>query len=205
MATICLILGGVLGYLFRGSASRPVQASTPTVQPAGASATPAGMGMPQQMPSLDDMKRMADKQAEPLLEKLKGDPNNSSLLNQLGTLYKVTHQFKQAEDYYRKAVKADPKNVAARTDLASCLYYEGDADGALHQLQESLQYDPKDPNTLFNLGLIRWQAKKDSSGAVNAWQMLLKSNPKLADDKKTAVEKLIAQAKQHLNVKQEPN
>jgi len=205
MAVICLVLGGALGYLFRGSASRPVQASTPTAQPAATGAAPAGMGMPQQMPSLDDMKRMADKQAQPLLQKLKNDPNNSSLLNQLGTLYKVTHQFQQAEDYYRKAVKADPKNVAARTDLASCLYYEGDADGALRLLQESLRYDPKDANTLFNLGLIEWQAKKDSSGAVSTWQQLLKSNPKLADDKKAAVEKLIAQAKQHLNVKQEPN
>ena len=151
------------------------------------------------------MKRMADKQAEPLLQKLKSDPNSSSLLNQLGTLYKETHQFKQAEDYYRKALKADPKNVAARTDLASCLYYEGDVDGALGQLQESLHYDPKDANTLFNLGVIRWQAKKDSSGAVSAWQRLLKSNPELADDKRAAVEQLIAQAKQHLNVKQEPN
>src|ERR1700756_762361 len=194
MAVICLVLGGVLGYLFRGSASRPAQASTPTNQPAAVGAT--GMGMPQQMPSLDDMKRMADKQAEPLLEKLKSDPNNSSLLNQLGTLYKVTHQFKQAEDYYQKAVKADPRNVAARTDLATCLYYEGDVDGALRELRESLRHDPKDANTLFNLGLIQWQAKKDSSGAVSAWQQLLKSNPKLPDDKKAAVEKLIAQAKQ---------
>ena len=163
------------------------------------------MGAQQPTPSLDDMKRMADKQAEPLLQKLKNDPNNSSLLNQLGTLYKETHQFKQAESYYQSAVKADPKNVAARTDLASCLYYEGDVDGALSQLQESLQYDPKNANTLFNLGVIRWQAKKDSSGAVSAWQQLLKSNPKLPDDKKGAVEKLIAQAKQHLNVKQERN
>jgi cytochrome c-type biogenesis protein CcmH/NrfG len=205
MAVFCLVLGGALGYLFRGSASRPVQASAATAQPAAARAAAPVTGMPQQMPSLDDMKRMADKQAEPLLQKLKNDPNNSSLLNQLGTLYKVTHQFQQAEDYYRKAVKADPKNVAARTDLASCLYYEGDVDGALRQLQESLQYDPKDANTLFNLGLIEWQAKKDSSSAVSAWQQLLKSNPQLADDKKAAVEKLIAQAKQHLNVKQEPN
>ena len=205
MAVICLALGGVIGYLFRGSASRPVQASAAISQPAAAGAAASEMGMPQQMPSLDDMKRMADKQAEPLLQKLKNDPNNSSLLNQLGMLYKMTHQFKQAEDYYGKAVKADPKNVAARTDLASCLYYEGDVNGALRELQESLQYDPKDASTLFNLGLIRWQGKQDSRGAVTAWQQLLKSNPKLADDKKAAVEKLIAQAKQHLNVKQEAN
>ena len=142
------------------------------------------------------MKHMADKKAEPLLAKLKADPNNSTLLNQIGTLYKTTHQFKEAAGYYQKAVDADPKNVAARTDLASCLFYEGDADGAITQLQESLRYDPKDANSLFNLGMIRLQGKNDPSGAVTAWQQLLKLNPKLADDKKAAVQKLIAQARQ---------
>jgi len=159
-----------------------------------ASAGGAPESKPPQMPSLEDMKRMADKKAEPLLAKLKTDPNNSDLLNQIGTLYKATHQFKEAAGYYQKAVDANPKNVAARTDLASCLYYQGDADGAIKQLQQSLSYDPKDANTLFNLGMIRLQGKKDPSGAVSAWQQLLKSNPKLPDEKKSAVEKLIAQA-----------
>ena len=198
MAVICLIMGVALGYLFRGSESRPTQSSQAAAQPDLGSSP--GAGMPQQMPTLDDMKRMADKQAAPLLEKLKTDPNSSSLLNQIGTLYQATHQFKEAAGYYEKAVQTDPKNVAARTDLASCLYYQGDVEGALKQLQTSLQFDPTDANTLFNLGVIRWQAKKDSSGAVSAWQQLLKSNPKLADDRKAAVEKLIAQAKQHISI-----
>lgn len=146
------------------------------------------------MPSLEDMKHMADKQAEPLLAKLKSDPKNSALLNQIGMLYKAAHQFKDAEGYFQKAIDADPKNVPARTDLATCLFYEGDADGAISQLQKSLTYDPKDANSLFNLGMIRLQAKNDPAGAVTAWQQLLKLNPKLADDKKSAVEKLIAQA-----------
>jgi cytochrome c-type biogenesis protein CcmH/NrfG len=141
------------------------------------------------------MKQMADKQAEPLLAKLKTDPNNSELLNQIGTLYKATHQFKEAAGYFQKAIDADPKNVAARTDLASCLFYEGDADGAIQQLQQSLSYDPKDANSLFNLGMIRLQAKNDPAGAVAAWQQLLKSNPALPADKKAAVQKLIAQAR----------
>lgn len=148
------------------------------------------------MPSLEEMKHMADKKAEPLLAKLKTDPNNSTLLNQIGTLYKATHQFKEAAGYYQRAVDADPTNVAARTDLASCLYYEGDADGAISQLQQSLRYDPKDANSLFNLGMIRLQGKNDPSGAVTAWQQLLKLNPTLAEDKKAAVQKLIAQARQ---------
>lgn len=193
MAVICLVIGLALGYLFRGSASRPA----PTVQAAQTAAlTAAPAGTHPQMPSLDDMKHMADKKAEPLLAKLKADPNNSDLLNQIGMLYKATHQFKEAVEYFQKAVDADPKNVAARTDLASCLFYQGDADGALKQLQQSLSYDPKDANSLFNLGMIRLQAKNDPAGAVSAWQQLLKLNPTLAEDKKAAVQKLIAQARQ---------
>ncbi len=189
MAAICLMFGIALGYLFRGSESRPVQAT-----PAVSSAAGAPAGSPQQMPSLDDMKRMADKQAEPLLAKLKADPNNAQLLNKVGLIYKATHQFPEAAAYFQKAVNADPKNVAARTDLASCLFYNGDADGAIQQLQQSLSYDPKDANSLFNLGIIRLQAKNDPAGAVTAWQQLLKLNPTLASDKKAEVEKLIAQA-----------
>jgi len=192
MAVLCLLIGVALGYLFRGSASRAVPTATaPTAADPAAAASP---GTHSQMPSLEDMKRMADKKAEPLLEKLKTDPNNSDLLNQIGMLYKATHQFKEAAGYYQKAVDANPKNVAARTDLASCLYYEGDVDGAILQLQQSLSYDPKDANTLFNLGMMRLQGKNDANGAVTAWQQLLKLNPNLEDAKKTAVEKLIAQA-----------
>ena len=187
MAGICLILGAALGYLFRGSESRTAQASQTATSSAAA-------GSPQQMPSLDDMKRMADKQAEPLLAKLKADPKNSQLLNQVGLIYKATHQFKDAAGYFQKAIDADPKNVSARTELASCLFYNGDADGAIKQLQQSLTYDPKDANSLFNLGVIRMQAKNDPSGAVTAWQQLLKLNPTLDGGRKAAVEKLIAQA-----------
>jgi cytochrome c-type biogenesis protein CcmH/NrfG len=42
--------------------------------------------------------------------------------------------------------------------------------------------------------MIRLQAKNDPSGAVTAWQQLLKLNPTLAENKKAAVEKLIAKA-----------
>ena len=188
MAVLCLLIGVTLGYLFRGSASRPSQAAPEAQTSAAAGAHPP-------MPSLEDMKRMADKQAAPLLAKLKTDPRNSDLLNQIGMLYKSAHQFNEAMAYYQKAIDANPKNVAARTDLASCLFYQGNADGALNQLQQSLKYDPKDANSLFNLGIIRLQAKKDPAGAVSAWQQLLKLNPTLASEKKAAVEKLIAQAR----------
>ena len=86
-----------------------------------------------------------------------------------------------------------------RTDLSSCLYYTGDVDGALAELQKSLTYDPKHAGTLFNIGMIKWQAKGDVDGAIASWQTLLRLNPKF--EKKDAVLKLIAQAKQHRDKK----
>jgi cytochrome c-type biogenesis protein CcmH/NrfG len=78
--------------------------------------------------------------------------------------------------------------------LLSSTYYGGDVDGALAQLEQSLKYEPKDANSLFNLGMIRWKGKNDPAGAVAAWQELLKSNPKL--DRKRIVEQMIAEAQQ---------
>lgn len=146
------------------------------------------------MPSLEQMKQMADKKAAPLLEKLKTDPANSDLLFQVGNIYRSTHQFKEALDYYGKALQVSPKNVAIRTEMASCLYYNGDVDGAISQLQQALSYDPKDANSLFNLGMIKWQGKQDSKGAIETWKQLLKLNPQLSAERKATVQKLMADA-----------
>ncbi len=192
MAVISLVVGLAIGYLFRGSQSPAVPA--PPAADAQANAQPLLLPATwaARCPASKQMKQMADKKAEPLLEKLKSDPNNSDLLIQVGNIYKATHQFKEAAGYYDKALQIDPKNVAIRTELASCMYYNGDVDGAISQLQQALHYDPKDANSLFNLGMIKWQGKQDSKGALAAWQELLKSNPQLSADRKATVQKLMA-------------
>jgi len=191
MAVISLVVGLAIGYLFRGSQSPAAPPPQPvaTAQPAAH----AGMGgQPSQMPTLDQMKQMAAKKAAPLLEKLKSDPNNTDLLIQTANIYLSTHQFKEAAGYFDRVLQVDPKNVAIRTQMASCLYYNNDVDGAISQLQKSLQYDPKNANALFNLGMIKWQGKQDSKGALAAWQELLKSNPELSPERKATVQKMMA-------------
>lgn len=189
MAVICLLIGVTVGYLVRGSAPAAVSSAAVPVQPNPSSS------VPQQTPTLEDMKRMADKQVEPLLEKLKVEPNNADLLNQVATVYRMTHQFDAAATYYQKALRINPKNVGARTDLASCMYYQGDVDGAISQLEKSLTYDPKHAGTLLNLGIIRWKGKGDAAGAIAAWDQLLKYNPGFQN--KQMIEKLMADAKAH--------
>ena len=201
MAAICLVIGVAVGYFVRGSASPAAPAASAQAAMAQAPA-PASMGQ-QKMPTLDDMKRMADKQAEPLLEKLKTDPQNVDLLNKTALTYKAAHQFKDAIVYFQKALDVDPKNVPIRTDMASCLYYTGDVDGALAQLDKSLTYDPKHAGTLMNIGIIKWQGKNDVDGAVAAWQTLLKLNPNFPQ--KEAIEHMITEAKQTRNTAQSSN
>jgi cytochrome c-type biogenesis protein CcmH/NrfG len=188
MATVCLLLGLAVGYLLRGSESRTSAASSAATQPHPQG--PASGSM--QMPSLEQMKTMADKQVDPLLAQLKSDPKNKDLLLQVAYFYKSAHQFKDAAAYFDRVLHVDPKNTAAQTEMASCLYYDGDIDGAIAALEAALKLKPTDANSLFNLGMIRWKGKQDGSGAIAAWKELLKTNPKL--EKKQIVERMIAEA-----------
>jgi cytochrome c-type biogenesis protein CcmH/NrfG len=217
MCAVCLGMGLLAGYLLRGSASGPVALSAAAkttapsspgmaapAAPSPAALSPAGPSpagpsqsaqqMPHKMPTLDDMKRMADKKAAPLLEKLKSDAKNPQLENQIGLIYESAHQFKTAAGYFEKSLHYDPKNIGVHADYASCLYYSGDVDGALKQLNQSLIYDPKHAGTLMNIGIIRWKGKNDADGAVAAWEKLLQYHPDFPQ--KDLIQHMITQAKQ---------
>jgi cytochrome c-type biogenesis protein CcmH/NrfG len=189
LAVLFLIAGVVAGYLLTGPPAPPAQPV------ASAASAQAGAGHPITMA---DMKEMADKQAAPLLDKLKNDPNNVALLTQVAAIYHISHQFTDAATYYGRASQADPKNVAVRTRFAISLYRSGDVDGAIEQLNLALKDDPKDANCLFNLGMIRLQGKGDARGALAAWQLLLQTNPQLSPDRKAVVQRLVAQVVQNI-------
>jgi len=199
MCAVCLAIGFLAGYLLRGSASAPAPVlSAATANETSSQAMAAGQPPTPQAtkatPTLDDLKRMADKKAAPLLTKLKSDPKNPQLWNQAGLVYKSAHQFKEAAGYFEKSLQYDPKNLGVRADYASCLYYTGDVDAALAQLDQSLIYDPKHAGTLMNIGIIKWKGKNDVDGAVAAWQALLQYHPDFPQ--KGLVQQMVTQAKQ---------
>jgi len=165
---------------------------TPPAAPAGNS-SPAQLGPLASMPTPDQLKKMADTQAAPLLESLKSDPNNPDLLVRIGNIYYDVKQYPEAIDYYERSLKVQPANADVRTDMATAYWYSGNADTALAEFNKALAYQPNKANTLFNIGIVKWQSKKDAAGAIAVWQKLLDTNPNYeARDK---VQQLIEQAK----------
>ncbi len=202
MAAICLLVGCAVGYLLRGSfagSSAPAPVAAAAVEQQGMPPAGMGGGMGQQMPTPAQLKAMADKEAAPLLEQLKAKPNDPALIAQVGNMYYDAQVFPTAIEYYQKALSIEPKNAAVRTDLATALFYNRDADHALAEFDHAIKDDPKSSNALFNRGIVKWQAKMDLAGAVADWELLLKQNPNYEQADK--VKMYIAQVKKHANIK----
>lgn len=192
LAVICLVVGVAIGYLVRGSAS-PVATDAHNHE-----AAPAGMGSNQQ-PTPEQMKHMAEKQAEPLMAQLKDRPNDPQLLYQIGNIYYDTQNYPDAIAYYQKSLAQNPNLTDVRTDMATAYYYSGDVDKALAEFDTVLKQDPKHANALFNQGMVRWKGKMDITGAVASWKKLLETNPNY--ERKDEVQAFIAQAEKHANMK----
>lgn len=195
LAVICLLLGVGGGWLFRGSQS---PATAPQTASAAAPSGAASAGLGGQI-TPDQLKQMADAQAAPLLEKLKADPDNPELLVNVSNFCYDAQIYPTAIEYYQHALQLKPSDAAVRTDMATAYWYMGNADNAILEFNRALSYQPNNPNTLFNLGVVKWQGKMDIDGALAAWQQLLETNPNY--ENKDKVEQMIAQAKKHAGVK----
>jgi cytochrome c-type biogenesis protein CcmH/NrfG len=186
LAAFCLVLGVALGYLFRGSAS-------PAAQPAAvAAAVQQDNGSAK---AGAEAQAAVAQAAAPYLEAVKQNPNDYDSLVKLGNVFYDGQQFSEAVGYYERALVIHPENADVRTDMGTAYWYAGNADKAVTAMEISLKYRPGHPQTLFNLGWVRWQGKADPKGAIEAWQQLLKANPDYPQ--KEQVEQYIAKAKEH--------
>lgn len=195
-AVICLLVGVAVGYFVRGSGGPATAAHAEGDGHNHGPAASMGGSIDQVTP--EQLKRMADKQAEPLLAQLKNAPQNAELLAQAGNVYYDAQQFQEAVAYYGKALAVSPKDTNVRTDMATAIWYMGDADGAIAEFNKVLEIEPTKGNALFNLGVVKWRGKMDINGAVAAWEKLLKTNPDYAG--RNDVEQMLAQAKQHAEI-----
>ena len=171
----CLMAGVAGGWAVRGArlSAQPDSAkASVTPQAASTGAPPSA-----QAPSPDQLKAAADNQAAPMIAKLNADPENLELLTSIGNTYYDAQQYPVPVDDYGRALQIKPSDAAVRTDMATAYWYLGKTDAAIAEFSKALTYAPTNPNTLFNLGLVKWQGKHDSTGAIADWKKLLATNP----------------------------
>jgi cytochrome c-type biogenesis protein CcmH/NrfG len=193
LSVLCLLIGLAGGWFIRGS--QGTRSASSETLPAGTQAMTGQAGEP----TAEQMRRMADKQAEPLLQQLGKEPNNTEMLAKIGNIYYDTQQFPVAIDYYQRALKLKPADASIRTDMATAYWYTGNADLAISEFNRALADEPNKPNALFNLGVVQWQGKMDSDEALATWQRLLETNPNY--EGKAKVVELMAQVKKHSGIK----
>ena len=168
-----VIVGYMLGVSQKGAGSLPVTASA-----AQAAAAPA---------------LVTEQELQGWRNILASDPKNLRANVELANRLYDAGRYGDALPYYQQAYTLDPRNVGVSTDFATALYYAGRTDEALAQFDRSLAIDPRHGQTLFNIGIVKRDARHDTRGAIDAWEKLLASVPDYPDADR--VRTMIAQLK----------
>jgi tetratricopeptide (TPR) repeat protein len=152
---------GLMGGWIIGS-----QVATPGRAPAPASMQQAAPSpqRPPEAPPLDEAR------AGTLRTAAESNASDAASRVELANLYLDAERFDDAIRWYQDALKIDPRNVDASTDLGIAYYYTNQADRSLAQFDASLKIDPRHAKTLLNMGIVRAFAKEDVEGAIAAWE-----------------------------------
>lgn len=172
-----LLVGGLAGYLL---------ASTTSPQPASRQQPPVTTA-PTSGGVVDESALRAYQNI------LARDPRNVEAAIGAGNFLYDAKRYIEAIPYYQQALAVRTGDVNVSTDLGTALWYAGRPDEALAQYARSLAIDPNHAQTLFNIGIVKSDGKRDYLGAIEAWQTLLDKNPSYPNA--TNVRNMIADAK----------
>jgi tetratricopeptide (TPR) repeat protein len=178
-----ILFGLIVGYILGAGQAGP------SLQVAGAMQAPAQTAATAGQAS----GLVTDGELQAYRDILARDPKNVKAATDLANKLYDAGRYAEAIPYYQQAFAIDPKNVSVSTDLGTALYYAGRPDEALAQLERSLAADPTHAQTLFNIGIVKRDGKKDGKGAVEAWQRLLQVAPNYPEAAR--VRSLIAETK----------
>lgn len=179
-----ILFGVIVGYIIGAG-----QAGTSLQIAGGATAqSPGGAA-----PAAQATAVVTDAELQAYRDILARDPKNAKAATDLANRLYDAGRYAEAIPYYQQAHALDPKNTNVSTDLGTALYYAGRPDEALAQLELSLKADPKHAQTLFNIGIVKRDGKKDGKGAIEAWRRLLEIDPSYPEAAR--VRSLIAETK----------
>ena len=102
-------------------------------------------------------------------------------------------RFGEAIAAYQAVLKRDPSNVDAMTHLGLIVAMGGHADSALDTFTKALSIDPNYAPALLYRGQVLYEAKRDTAGAIAAWEKFVAVSP--PGEQRDRVAKMIADAR----------
>jgi len=156
-------LGGYIIAVEGGRSGQPAAYTTAAAPPPGSGGSIAGAGTEIQLAAYRDI--------------LARDPKNLQAAVNAGNLLYDAQRYGEAIPFYQQAFALSSADINVSTDLGTALWYAGRPDDALAQYQKSLAINATHAQTLFNIGIVRADGKKDHAGAIAAWRELLRTNP----------------------------
>jgi len=113
------------------------------------------------------------------LEQLKKSPKNSRVYNLLGQVSLVLKDPVQAENYFNKAIEADPNQMQAYVSLGTLYASQDNPEKAIEKFEASLKVKPDHAPAYALIGTI-YDRLKDYDKAKANYEKALRINPKLA-------------------------
>jgi cytochrome c-type biogenesis protein CcmH/NrfG len=186
------VVTGIAGILFGVIVGYIIGTGQSTGQgPAGAPAAVAASAPASTAPQATAV--ATESELQTYRDILARDPKNAKAAETLGNKLYDAGRYAESVPYYQQALANAPGNVHVSTDLGTAMYYSGRPDDALAQLDKSLAMDATHAQTLFNIGIVKRDGKKDPKGAVAAWERLLATSPGYPEAER--VRALIAESK----------
>jgi tetratricopeptide (TPR) repeat protein len=92
--------------------------------------------------------------ADPLVDALADLVRGARLLLVRGRMAFDAGRYREAAEAFKRALAAEPDNLAAVVNLGSALERTGDVEGAIGQFRRALKLDADNRSALFNLGVL---------------------------------------------------
>jgi cytochrome c-type biogenesis protein CcmH/NrfG len=127
-------------------------------------------------PSKENVSKQVGQQISHLKAVVAKNPKDGRSALELARTLQDGHDLVGAQKYYEIALKADPKNLAARIDYSLCLYQSGREREAFVQNAIVLNQDASNAQALYNLGAI-YANRGRSDSARYYWQGLIAAHP----------------------------
>ncbi|MBD3297479.1 MAG: tetratricopeptide repeat protein [candidate division Zixibacteria bacterium] len=110
-------------------------------------------------------------------EILAQDSTNFDAWAALGNLYYDANMPEEAIHHYEEALKLKPDDLHVRTDMATMMRAQGQAEEAVDILDGVIADDSSFTQAWFNLGVIHTFDLKQNAKAVHAWEQYLELEP----------------------------